>query len=77
MAATTVAPQIKKALNDSREVWGVGWTSLTPDMRKAFVCTSLLGQFAAMDTEPLTVERRAELMTKWQRLADEVLQGEF
>lgn len=72
-----VSTQIKKAIKDAKQPWGVGWSSLTADMRKSLICACLLGQFALMDTSELTVERRAELLTKWQGLADEVLQSEF
>lgn len=68
---------VKQAIADARRPWGAGWSQITPAMRKALVGVSLLGQFAAMDTEELTTERKAELLTKWQGLADAVLQGEF
>jgi hypothetical protein len=46
-------------------------------MRKALICSALMGQFTAMDIEPLSTERRAEVLTKWHGLCDAVMCATF
>lgn len=70
------AAKIKQAIKDAKDPWGHGWTQLTPDIRKALVASRIMGQFAAVDREDLTMERRAELFGRWQDIVDEVLGAE-
>ena len=69
--------KIKQALKTARTPWGIGWTSLTAEHRNALVVASLIGQFTAMDCEPLSTERRSELLTDWQALMSEAMRTEF
>jgi hypothetical protein len=74
---TAVNKVIKKAIEQAKLPWGMGWTSLTPNMRAALVQANVLGQFAAIDVEDIGVERRAEMFVEWQAIADMALQGDF
>jgi hypothetical protein len=70
------AAKINQAIKSARSPWGDGWNQLTPAIRRALVHSAILGQFAAVDREDLSMERRAELFGRWQQIADEVLGAE-
>lgn len=71
------AAKIKLAHRDEKARWGDGWILLTQDMRAAFVRANLLGKLAQLETESLSLERRAELLDEWKKIVDDVIQIEF
>ncbi len=45
------ADHLDGAMKMAEEQWGRGWTSLTQDMRNAFVCQALMGSLGLIDFE--------------------------
>lgn len=52
---------LSKATSMAKAQWGTGWSSLTEDMRTAFVCRALVGIIGGIDFESaFTAETETE-----------------
>lgn len=41
--------RLARAKSAAKASWGGAWDKLTPEMRKAYVCMHLVGEFASID----------------------------
>lgn len=48
---------IHKANNSAMEKWGSGWTNLTFEMRRAFICAEIVERIGAIDFEDVFESR--------------------
>lgn len=42
---------LSKAEGDAKAHWGSGWSNLTPEMQRAYVCMYLVGSIGGIDFE--------------------------